>query len=172
MPVFTVHAPRADDEKLQCAAPDQFCIVRDGFYVWAFLFGPFWLLYRRLWLATLGYLVVMAAFAMALTALHAGGGIWFVVALLLASLLGLEAGSLCRWTLARRGWQSVCVVVGEDPEIVERRFFNRLVADQPPPISFALSVDSCAPLPRSIPMPASSIHGDIFGSFPLPGDSR
>ena len=31
--------------------------VRDGFYFWAFLLGPLWMLWRRLWLVLVVYLV-------------------------------------------------------------------------------------------------------------------
>jgi len=173
MPVFTVHAPRADDDELQSAAPERFRFVRDGFYVWAFVFGPFWLLYRRLWLALLGYVLVTVALAYTLTVLQAGSGTRMLVMLLIATLLGLEAGSLWRWTLTRRGWQQVGVTVGDDRETAERRFFDRWAPAQPHQLSFTLPVDRGAPPPtRSIPLPASSIHGDIVGSFPRPGGLR
>jgi predicted lipid-binding transport protein (Tim44 family) len=173
MPVFTVHAPRADDDEPQRAAPERFRFIRDGFYVWAFVFGPFWLLYRGLWLALIGYVVATAAIGYALTALHAGSGTQLFVMLLIAALLGLEAGSLWRWTLTRRGWQPVGVAVGDDRDTAERRFFDRWVAAQPNPVGFALPVERGAPPPaRSIPLPASSIYGDIVGSFPRPGGSR
>jgi len=33
--------------------PTGSCSFRDGFFVWAFIFGPLWLLWHRLWLALL-----------------------------------------------------------------------------------------------------------------------
>lgn len=172
MPVFTVHAPPSDDAS-ERPSPDRFMVVRDGFYVWAFVFGPFWLLYRRLWLALLGYLLVTTATTFGLAAVEAGTGTRLVVGLLIATLLGLEAGSLWRWTLARRGWRQVDVAVADDREAAERRFFDRWIAAQPHPVGFSLPVDRGAPPPvRAIPLPASSIHGEIVGSFPRPGASR
>src|SRR5262249_21702267 len=49
MAVYPVHQPplRADDA---AADPDRFIFVRDGFYGWALLFGPLWMLRHRLWL--------------------------------------------------------------------------------------------------------------------------
>src|SRR4051794_11415266 len=61
MPVYTVHAPARQNlggGPTSIAAADKFVFVRDGFHVWAFVFGPLWLLFHRLWLALLGYLVV------------------------------------------------------------------------------------------------------------------
>ena len=43
--------------------------------------------------------------------------------LLVALLIGFEAATLRRWTLARRGWKTLGFVVGEDAEMAERRFF-------------------------------------------------
>ncbi|WP_022722768.1 DUF2628 domain-containing protein [Rhodopseudomonas sp. B29] len=172
MPVFTVHAPRPTDDETR-PAPERFVFLRDGFSIWAFLFGPFWLLYRRLWLALLGYLVLMTVLTAALGVLHAGAGTRFVVLLLCATLLGLEASSLRRWTLGRRGWRPIDIVAADDQEIAERRFFDRWSAAQANPIGFSFPVDRGAPPPtRTIPMPASSLYGDIVGSFPRPGAGR
>ena len=51
MPVYTVHAPSAVTLRDEA---DKFVFVRDGFHFWAMLFGPFWLLWHRLWLVLLG----------------------------------------------------------------------------------------------------------------------
>lgn len=171
MPVYTVHAPPADaDER---SAPDRFVFVRDGFYVWAFVFGPLWLLTRRLWLALLGYLVLWGAANVALSALGVAAGPRFLVLLLIAALLGLEAGSLWRWTLRRRGWRQLDVVVGDDLPGAERRFFDRWSGRQGTPLSFSLPIDRGSPPPtRNVPLPSASIHGDIVGSFPRPGGLR
>ena len=52
MTVFTVHEPppRKNEET---ASPVRFAFVRDGFYFWAFLLGPVWMLCHRLWLVLL-----------------------------------------------------------------------------------------------------------------------
>ena len=50
MPTYTVHAP--PPRKGEAATkPERFVFVRDGFYFWAFVLAPFWLLVHRLWLA-------------------------------------------------------------------------------------------------------------------------
>ena len=53
MPVYTVYEPplRKSDEAADAA--DRFVFVRDKFSMWAFLFGPFWMIWRRLWLVLL-----------------------------------------------------------------------------------------------------------------------
>ena len=59
MPVYTVHAPAGDGVDLR--ATDRFTFVRDGFHVWATLLGPVWLAWHRLWLALIGWIVLLAA---------------------------------------------------------------------------------------------------------------
>ena len=50
MPTYTVHEPPPRKNE-SVAAPERFVFVRDGFYFWAFVLAPLWLLVRRLWLA-------------------------------------------------------------------------------------------------------------------------
>src|ERR1700719_4423518 len=59
MPVYTVHAPTADGADLR--ATDQFVFVRDGFHVWAALLGGVWLAWHRLWLALIGWIILLIA---------------------------------------------------------------------------------------------------------------
>ena len=60
-----------------------------------------------------------------LSGLHAGAGSRFAALLLIALLMGLEAATLKRWTLARRGWRQLDVVIADDEDAAERRFFDR-----------------------------------------------
>ena len=88
--------------------------------------------------------------------------------LLLAFLVGLEAPTLRRWTLGRGRWLTVGVVVADELELAERRFFERSVDRSD--ISAALSgIDPGAPPPLRrdgrTPQP-------VLGLFPQPGGPR
>src|SRR5881394_2307656 len=85
MTTFTVHEPppRKNEET---ASPVRFAFVRDGFYFWAFLLGPVWMLYHRLWLVLLMYLAGTTAIQAALWALGVSGLVKFTVGLLIAPL--------------------------------------------------------------------------------------
>jgi len=177
MPVYTVHAPVADGTDGR-SATDRFVFVRDGFHFWAFLLGPLWLVWHRLWLALLGYVAVWIGVAVALSLLYAGDGTRFAVTLLIALLMGFEAGSLWRWTVSRRKWRQLDVVVADDEETAERRFFDRWTSNQRGLSNDQSAIDRGAPPPtRDIPgqgfsRPPPLPHGDIIGLFPQPGASR
>ena len=68
----------------------------------ALLVAPLWLACHRLWLALIGWIVVVAAVDAGMTALHAGGMMIFLANVLLALLMGLEAASLRRAGVAPR----------------------------------------------------------------------
>lgn len=161
MSVYTVHEPLPRKGETS-ADPDRFAFVRDGFYFWAFLFGPLWMLRRRLWLVTVLYIIVIAALEAGMWAVNAPGAARFVVGFLLALLVGFEAGSLRRWTLTRRGWKNLGVVVGDDLESAERRFF---AAWSP------LSEPSARTPSQPHKLPKSD-DSSIIGLFPQPGAPR
>src|ERR1700709_2431923 len=177
MPVYTVHAPVADGTDPR-SVTDRFVFVRDGFHFWAFLLGPLWLAWHRLWLALIGYIAVWVGVAVALTQLQASAGTRLIVTLLIALLMGFEAASLWRWTLSGRKWRQLDVVVADDEETAERRFFDRWTAQRRILSNDQSDVHRGAPPPtRDIPgqafsRPPSSAHGDIIGLFPQPGGSR
>ncbi len=163
MSTFTVHAPPLRPGE-STADPERFVFVRDGFYVWAFLLAPLWLLAHRLWIALAGYVALNILTGLVLEVLGAPQGAYFAVGLLIALLVGLEGGTLRRWTLGRRGWKLVGFAVGDDVETAERRFFAAWsqnsaarIPDTPPPEKFA------APVWRAPPAPS-----DVIGLFPQP----
>jgi hypothetical protein len=169
MPVYTVHEPPLPAGEI-LADPERFIFVRDGFYWWAFLLAPFWMLRHRLWLVLLGYVVVTVALQTTLRTVGAPPSAAVVVAVLISLLVGLEAGTLRRITLKRRGWHNVGIVSGDDLEDAEQRFFAAWVRD---PAARA----SVPPVARPAASgAASSQHANeesgVIGSFPEPGVSR
>ncbi len=166
MPTYTIHEPPPRKGEA-VSAPERFVFVRDGFYVWAFLLAPLWLLWRRLWLALVLYLVANFVLTAGLMLIGAPPGVKFLVSLLIALLVGLEASTIWRRKLAWKKWKTLGLVVGDDTETAERRFYAEWVkrSDEKP------AVTSAAPAPQySAPVrrgpPSSS---DVIGLFPEPG---
>jgi hypothetical protein len=161
MPVYTVHEPpqRHDDDTLAHTARVRF--VRDGFHFWAMVLAPLWMLRHRLWIELIAYLLIVggAVFVMRRLGIEEEAGVW--VALFLAVLVGMEASSLLRWKLARRGFEQVDVVVGDRLEEAERRFFDSW-SDEPREASRS------APAPPSPFGPSPAARSDIVGLFPQP----
>jgi hypothetical protein len=162
MPVYTVHEPpqrESDDDALGHAM--RFRFVRDGFHFWAFLLAPLWMLLHRLWIELIAYLLIVggAAFVMRRLGIEETAGFW--VALFLAVLIGMEASSLLRWKLARRGFAQVGIVVGDDLEEAERRFFASWDGEE-------VARPAVVPTVGSPFTPPASTSGDIVGLFPQP----
>lgn len=160
MAVYTVHEPPLRGSEASADAA-RFAFVRDGFYVWAFLLAPVWLIFRRLWLALLFYVAVVVALNVALALLGVSGPMRFAAGTLVSLLVGLEASTLWRWTLARRGWTLRDVVAAPDRDTAERRFYDAwgVQNDTLPPPAVA----------RSLGMPASGPTAtDVTGLFPEP----
>jgi hypothetical protein len=164
MSVFTVHEPPARASEA-FASPERFAFVRDGFSFWAFLIGPIWMLWRRLWLVFVIYLAFSALVHAGLWAAGASGGVRVFVSLLIALLVGVEAGSLRRWTLGRRRWRELGVVVARNRDEAERRFFDAW--DAPAMPRSVMSPPAQAPS-TTPPRP----DRDIIGLFPEAGASR
>ena len=168
MSTYTVHAPPPRQGE-STADPARFKFVRDGFYVWAFLLAPVWLLLHRLWLAFVGYLVLGIAVAVGLHVLRVSQSVGWLVGLLIALLIGFEASTLWRWTLARRGWTTLGFTVGDDLETAERRFFaawSQHSAERKPAAAPAM-----AEAAYSAP-PGRGGGSGVIGLFPEPGGSR
>jgi hypothetical protein len=171
MSVYTVHEPPlrlADD------APDveRYAFVRDGFSFWAFLLVPLWMLRHGMWLVLVIYLLVLAGLETLVKVSGASGFSVGLIGVLISLLVGLEAGTLRRFTLGRKGWRNIGVVSGQDLEDAERRFFEGWVqraAAQPggPPAAVP-----SAPAAPAAPPPRAPHIPDVIGLFPEPGANR
>src|SRR5262245_15540345 len=151
--------------------PDRFAFVRDSFHFWAFVLAPLWMLWHRLWLVFVGFGLIAVALQLGLHVLGVGGGGRLLGYALLALLVGLEAGTLRRWTLARRGWRDAGIVSGETREAAERRFFDTWTGAHgepaPRPAESFLAPARAALAARQPNRPT-----DIVGLFPEPGAPR
>jgi Protein of unknown function (DUF2628) len=165
MAIYTVHAPASYGIDPRVTA-DKVVFVRDGFYVWAFAAAIVWLIWHRLWLALVGYIALSVAAELGLRYIGASSGTRLLVMIVLAFLVGLEAGSLRRWKLSRGKWRQLDVVSGKDEEEAERRFFDRTTT---------IERDGASPGTSTMhPLPRSSLNpqNDVVGLFPQPGAPR
>jgi hypothetical protein len=156
MTTFTLHLP-GDARPGDPGALEEAELVKDAFSWGAFFFTFLWFFVHRLWLAGLSILVLVVAFGVILELLDVHSAARTVAMLLLQTLIGLEANSLRRWTLARRGLSTMDVVTAADRDEAESKAFARWLDAKP------------VPLPRPAPAPALSTprrSEPVIGLFP------
>jgi hypothetical protein len=169
MSVYTVHEPpmRAADASVE---PQRFVFVRDGFYLWAFLLAPLWMVWHRQWLVLAVYVVGSVVIDVALRWLGGSATVIALVGILIALLIGLEAATLRRFTFKRRGWRDIGIVGGDRLKDAERRFFDSWVRQAAAPDGTTTKAKpDRAPV---APAQALSEASGVIGLFPEPGVSR
>ncbi len=164
MPAFAVFEPPARAVRRATHHTDRFVFLRERFGWAAFLFGPLWMIWRRMWLVLIIYLIVLGLIEFGLRRLGIASQARSMVYFLVALLVGIEAASMRRWTLLRRGWRDRGIVIADDLEMAERRFFDSWSADaaMPPP----------PPPPPAPPSYAPVSGAGVIGLFPEPGGGR
>jgi hypothetical protein len=172
MSIYTVHEPPPKAGTAE-ADPERFVFVRDGFSFWAFLLAPLWMLRHRMWLVFLGYVIVTVALQVGLRLIGASTTVIILAGALVSVLIGFEAASLRRFTLWRRRWKNVGIVVGDDVESAERRFFDAWMnrSRTNPPASVEPRAAS-ALAPAVPPVRRSPASSGVIGLFPQPGAPR
>ncbi len=170
MSVYTVH--EAPARASASSAAERFIFVRDGFSWWAFLFAPLWMLWHRMWLVFLGYAVISGGIEFALVRFSASRAAISLVGLLISLLVGLEASTLRRLTLHRRGWSNVGVVSGDKLEDAERRFFDAWARGARPAGSAANAAPPSPTSGTAVGVPRVTPTPHVVGLFPEPGAGR
>src|SRR5262245_6546479 len=161
MAVYTVHQPPLRNDETS-PDPDRYVFVPDGFHFWGFVLAPVWMIWHGLWLVLVLYLSLTTLLELGLRFAGAPAALRVSITLLIAFLVGLEAASLRRWTLTRRGFRNVGVVVGDDRDSAERRFFSSLNETNA----------KSARMPSGMPRMPSDSTPDVLGLFPRPDSSR
>jgi hypothetical protein len=149
MRFFTIH-----ERPARGGGDPEVLAVASGFRWWAALLPPLWLLWHRLWLGLIAYIV----FSTVLGVLLDIGGIAdpaaTAIGIAVSFLIGACAADYRRWTLARRGWQLAGVLrasnaaEAEDIYIRNRGVSPAVTVRPAPPQTFpapALPVTQSAP---------------------------
>lgn len=92
-------------------------LLREGFSLGAFLFGPLWLALHRAWVAAFA-----SALAATLILWHTTAPAEPLLLLALATFLGLEGRDCERAGFARRGYELAAVLAARDAESALARF--------------------------------------------------
>jgi hypothetical protein len=154
MRAYTVHAP-ADDP----VTPEKFAFVKDGFS-WPAFFAPvLWILWHRLWLTLIAYVIFVLIVAW--TGRLLGEDAAFIVAILGSLLFAIEANNIRRMSLANRGWSDLGASSGQNLDEAELRFFDRWRG------AHAAS-GPARPVTRLPDTRLSDSEGPILGLFPEP----
>ena len=160
MKTYLVFEPQAGNRTP--AEADRVVFVRDKFSWPALLFGPLWLAWHRLWLALAFWFAASALIAAAALALKLGSSVASLAGVVPTLILAFEATELRRQKLLAGGFREAGVVLAEDIEAAERRFFDRWLAPaRPKPFP-----------PASLPPLAPSSANRVIGFFPDPGGLR
>jgi hypothetical protein len=148
---------------------DRVLFLREKFRWLALFFAPLWLLWHRLWLGLILWLVAVtviagAAYAFGLTPEAAAPLLW-----LPTLIVAFEGTELLRRKLLRDGYREAGIKIGRDLEDTERRFFAEW---SPRPRSRAKPAAPKQVLPAPV-MPAPALAtSPVVGSFPEPGVRR
>lgn len=121
--VYTVHLPPASAND---GAP---ILVKEGFSWPAFVLGPIWTLWQRLWLVSTFLIAFYIALGAGLDALALDEITKSLISLTVHVLIGLSAADWRRAGLRRRGYAEVGVVSGPDLESALRRFLDLRAVD-------------------------------------------
>ena len=163
MATFLVFEP-ADGARTQSNA-ERVVFLREKFSVFAFVFGPIWLLRHRLWLGFLIWLAVFIAITVAGSLLaygpYAALAAWYVPAF----IFGLEGVNFRARKFLRKDYREAGVVIAEDLETAERRFFETW-KNSPAPYA----PDAAPPIyPDTKLAVAAAAEQNVIGMFPTPG---
>jgi hypothetical protein len=150
MIVYTVHEPEPHAQSIEERA-DDIVFVKEGFTWWGFLFGPFWLLFNRLWFEFIAFILLSSAIAAAMKQLGLQEQGQVFVSLFFMFLIGFEGNNLRRWRLERKNYTFLASMAGRDFEECERRFFDAWL----PYASGQKNKPPLPPSPPSTPTPAS-----------------
>ena len=166
MRFYTVQAP--PEAAPFAADPSRIVFVKEGFCWPALFIAPLWLIYRRMWLVLLFY--VLALVGLGFASERADGPLLSAIGVLSAFWFALEANELRRWTLSRRGWRLLGIAGGRRLVDAELGWFARMA--QAPSAPSAPAAPPPAPRPDTIAVPvtaAATAETEVIGLFPEQG---
>ena len=163
--IFLVFEPKDGLKSAPTLADaERVVFLREKFSWPALFFGPFWLAWQRLWLALVLWVVVFFALAVLMVSLGFPGSMIFAAFVVPSLIVAFEATAIRRRKFLRKGMRDAGVIIAQDLEIAERRFFADWArrAGTAPAGRLAPPAGSAPPLQPS----------PVLGLFPEPGANR
>ena len=158
MRFWTAHEPRYAATAAERAEGTVF--IKDGFS-WPGLFISLpWLLYHRLWLGTLIYVLISLALGAVGTFLPINDGVGTLIGMIASLYVGFEGNDLRRRKLARQGYTPVQGLAAKSLLEAETRFF----AERPAAVPFRTRPTARA----TDPLAARPAEPEVLGLFPQP----
>jgi hypothetical protein len=135
---------------------EQARLIPESFSWGAFLLTGLWLLGKRLWLATLLFVLIWVGLIYLRSRFGLHSSALSLIYWSIALFLGVEGNNLVVRKLTRKGWRPTDVVEARTLPEAERRYFERALAGE------------AAPLPAAAPTTAPRPSGPlpIIGLFP------
>jgi hypothetical protein len=126
MRYYSVHAPLGEP-----VSPERFVFIKDGFSWPAFFVPVLWILWHRLWLTLVWYVVFVLSVAW--IGRLVSQDVASIVAILGTVLLALEGNNIRRMALESRDWEEIGASFGKTISEAEARFFA-VGATEPDPL--------------------------------------
>jgi hypothetical protein len=162
----------ADGKRTQVTV-ERVVFLREKFSFWAFAFTPFWLLYHRLGRAFLVWLVAFVGISLIGSWLEYGPYAALAAMFFPSLLFGMEAANLRARKLLRSGYRDAGVVIADDLETAELKFFASWKDDTadgaPVKTDYPYPPSSAPPAYPDTKMAAVSAEPGVIGLFPTPG---
>lgn len=162
MRAYTVHAPPREPTD-----PERFALIKDGISWPALFVAVLWILYHRLWLTLVWYIVFLLVVAWIGRLVNDDVATWVLI--LGAILFALEANNIRRLSKITRGWREVGGSYGKNLVEAEARFFGAWGRPTSAARDFAASDPKAVIARAAYPDEDRVAHdGPIFGLFPEP----
>ena len=163
--IFLVFEPKDGLKNTPTLADaERVVFLREKFSWPALFFGPFWLAWHRLWLVLLLWIAALFALGMLVASLKLNETAMLAAFAVPSLIIAFEATAIRRRKFLRKGMRDAGVVIAQDIEIAERRFY----ADWAKRAGAAPAERPALP-PGSVPPLAPSA---VLGLFPQPGANR
>jgi hypothetical protein len=164
--VYSVYEPSAQPADSALRA-DRLAFVKEGFSWIALLVPALWLIFYRMWIELIVFVLGFAALQWAFGTSEQGQRLFGWVSFALCVLFAFEANDLRSAALERRGYRLVGVAGGRGRSQAELSFFQTWLAEQARPIR----TTERAPERREGQVAQPSPRGEpeeVIGLFPAP----
>jgi len=127
--VYSVYEPPAKAPEVLTRA-EALAFVKEGFSWPALLVPGLWLLFQRMWLELVLFVVLFVVLGWLLGQSDQGKALLSWISLGIVVLFAAEANDLRRAALERRGWRQIGVAMGQGLDAAELSFFRSWLPEQ------------------------------------------